>query len=213
MESVAGLVFGLRMFLVPVNHYLLAIVQFLRSWEGCPVVWHYNGLISRLRELAQVGRVRFSDLPTIIYHDAVRRIHSVSRHHVEVFPAAAFSINSSSASVMRISKRTFCRSSAGLGGLPIRFFSIKLLYGEKYSPQPLQRRLIYRTISVGEQGMIVISCQHESTKRHGKDRKGNRRFRCLLCGATFAEQAVKPLGDMRITMKEAITPLACCLRE
>ncbi len=59
--------------------------------------------------------------------------------------------------------------------------------------------------------MIVISCQHESAKKHGRDRKGNQRFRCLLCGATFTESVAKPLGDMRINMKEATTALGMLL--
>jgi IS1 family transposase/transposase-like protein len=59
--------------------------------------------------------------------------------------------------------------------------------------------------------VIVISCQHESTNRHGKDRKGNQRFRCLLCGATFAAETAKPLGEMRISMKQATTALGMLL--
>ena len=55
--------------------------------------------------------------------------------------------------------------------------------------------------------MIVISCQHETTKKHGKDRKGNQRFRCLCCGKTFVEETAKPLGNMRITMKQATMAL------
>ena len=73
------------------------------------------------------------------------------------------------------------------------------------------------TINTGEQqyrqqiAMIVISCQHESKKRHGRDRKGNQRFRCLLCGKTFTEAVAKPLGEMRISMKEATTSLGMIL--
>jgi IS1 family transposase/transposase-like protein len=142
---------------------------------------------------------------------------SVSRAHVEVFPAAAFSISLNSASVMRISRRAVCRSPSGLGGLPIGLpvaLLMPILYGKKVLLQPLQRRLIYRTINTDLQWsvcMIVISCQHESTKRHGKDRKGNQRFRCLLCGATFAEETAKPIGEMRITMKQATTALGMLL--
>src|ERR1051325_5848405 len=54
--------------------------------------------------------------------------------------------------------------------------------------------------------MIVITCQHETKKKHGKDRKGNPRFRCLTCGATWTERA-KPLGEMRISMKDATLAL------
>src|SRR2546423_10839267 len=59
--------------------------------------------------------------------------------------------------------------------------------------------------------MIVITCQHEHTKKHGKDRKGNQRFRCLDCGATFAKETAKPLGDMRISMRDATLALGMIL--
>src|SRR5262245_18528670 len=55
--------------------------------------------------------------------------------------------------------------------------------------------------------MILATCQHDSVKKHGKDRKGNQRFRCRLCGETWIEQAAKPLGDMRITMRQATTAI------
>lgn len=53
--------------------------------------------------------------------------------------------------------------------------------------------------------MICITCQHESRKKNGKDRNGNQRFLCLTCGKTFAEECAKPLGNMRITMRQATT--------
>jgi transposase-like protein/IS1 family transposase len=59
--------------------------------------------------------------------------------------------------------------------------------------------------------MIVASCTHESHKKHGKDRKGNQRFRCLACGATFVNETAKPLGDMRIDMKDACQALSMLL--
>jgi transposase-like protein/IS1 family transposase len=59
--------------------------------------------------------------------------------------------------------------------------------------------------------MIVISCTHENTKKHGKDRKGNQRRRCLDCGKTFSEETPKPLGDMRISMKQATMALGMIL--
>jgi hypothetical protein len=72
---------------------------------------------------------------------------STLRAHVETLSLAAFSISASSASVIRISKRAFCRSLAGLGGLPIRLFSMPILYGKKVLPQGLTFRLFVRTIS------------------------------------------------------------------
>ncbi|MEX2310562.1 MAG: IS1 family transposase [Pirellulales bacterium] len=59
--------------------------------------------------------------------------------------------------------------------------------------------------------MIVISCQHENKKKHGKDRKGNQRHRCIDCGKTWIEQGAKPLGDMRISMKQATLALGMIL--
>jgi transposase-like protein/IS1 family transposase len=59
--------------------------------------------------------------------------------------------------------------------------------------------------------MILASCSHESAKKHGRDRNGNQRYRCRLCGATWIEQGPKPLGDMRITLKEAATALGMLL--
>src|SRR5436190_2146180 len=59
--------------------------------------------------------------------------------------------------------------------------------------------------------MIVISCQHETKKKHGHDRKGNQRFRCLGCGKTWVEETVKPIGDMRISMKDAAIALGMLL--
>ena len=56
--------------------------------------------------------------------------------------------------------------------------------------------------------MIVISCQHETSHKHGKDRKGNQRYQVLpSCGKTFVDEAASPLGDMRISMKQATMAL------
>jgi transposase-like protein/IS1 family transposase len=59
--------------------------------------------------------------------------------------------------------------------------------------------------------MILATCQHESTKKHGKDRKGNQRYRCRLCGETWIEPTAKPLGDMRISMRDATLALGMLL--
>jgi transposase-like protein len=58
--------------------------------------------------------------------------------------------------------------------------------------------------------MVVSVCQHESTKKHGKDRNGNPRVRCLTCGKTTTVVS-RPLGEMRTTVKEAATVLALLL--
>jgi len=50
---------------------------------------------------------------------------------------------------------------------------------------------------------MIAFCKHDERKKHGKDRNGNQRFRCRDCGTTFAETTPKPLGGMRISMKDA----------
>ncbi len=52
--------------------------------------------------------------------------------------------------------------------------------------------------------MIASVCRHEQFKRFGKDRKGNQRYRCLLCGCTWTTPRPQgPLGPMRIPVKMA----------
>lgn len=58
--------------------------------------------------------------------------------------------------------------------------------------------------------MIVISCKHETRHKHGKNKCGNQRYKCATCGATFVEES-GPLGNMRVTMKEATMALALML--
>ncbi len=56
--------------------------------------------------------------------------------------------------------------------------------------------------------MICSTCKHENYKKHGHDRHGNQRYRCLLCGITWIPAQPKPLGDMRIDKTKAVL----CLR-
>ena len=52
--------------------------------------------------------------------------------------------------------------------------------------------------------MMMIACAHATTKKFGKDRKGNPRVRCLLCGKTWTErQQPKLLGKMIIPVEDA----------
>lgn len=51
--------------------------------------------------------------------------------------------------------------------------------------------------------MIVQACQHDQTKKHGKDRKGNPRVRCVLCGKTWTVAPPRLLGDMRVDVDTA----------
>jgi IS1 family transposase/transposase-like protein len=59
--------------------------------------------------------------------------------------------------------------------------------------------------------MIVSICLHEHTQKHGCDRKGNPRRRCTLCGKTFTDAGPRPLGAMRIDLKDACRALAMLL--
>jgi transposase-like protein/IS1 family transposase len=59
--------------------------------------------------------------------------------------------------------------------------------------------------------MMMIACAHADKKKHGKDRDGNQRFRCLSCGKTWIERAPRPLGDMQISMEQAVFALRLLL--
>jgi transposase-like protein/IS1 family transposase len=61
---------------------------------------------------------------------------------------------------------------------------------------------------MGTVSMIAPSCKHETKHKHGKDRKGNQRYKCALCGLTFADETAKPLGDMRTSVDVAAQALA-----
>ena len=52
--------------------------------------------------------------------------------------------------------------------------------------------------------MIAPACRHNVVKRHGKDRYGNQRYRCILCGKTWVKQQPKPLGELRIDKTKAV---------
>lgn len=51
--------------------------------------------------------------------------------------------------------------------------------------------------------MNCQSCDGQ-TKKFGKDRKGNQRYRCLACGVTFALSAERLLGKMTLAEEKAI---------
>jgi len=55
--------------------------------------------------------------------------------------------------------------------------------------------------------MITLACQHTESKKHGRDRKGNQRFRCKNCGVTYIDNAPLPLGNMRIDLDNAVMAL------
>jgi transposase-like protein/IS1 family transposase len=51
--------------------------------------------------------------------------------------------------------------------------------------------------------MIQIACTHESRKKHGKDRHGNQRFKCVVCGTTWTEKPQGLLGEFRVPEADA----------
>lgn len=59
--------------------------------------------------------------------------------------------------------------------------------------------------------MIAPICTHDNSAKHGKDRKGNQRFKCKDCGKTYLEERNKPLGSMQIDIEQAIMALKMLL--
>lgn len=59
--------------------------------------------------------------------------------------------------------------------------------------------------------MIAIACNHDTQVRCGKDRKGNQRFLCKGCGKYLLADTPKPLGEMRISMKQTTMALGMIL--
>jgi transposase-like protein/IS1 family transposase len=59
--------------------------------------------------------------------------------------------------------------------------------------------------------MIVISCQHETRHKHGKTKSGQQRYKCAACGQTFIDDSASPLGNLRISMKQATMALSLML--
>lgn len=52
--------------------------------------------------------------------------------------------------------------------------------------------------------MIATACKHEQLSKHGKDRKGNQRWKCRQCGLTVTNnEHRRPLGDMRVDQNDA----------
>lgn len=57
--------------------------------------------------------------------------------------------------------------------------------------------------------MIAPSCKHDQTRKFGKDRKGNPRVQCCLCGKTWTEAPRSLLGEMRIDLALAEQIIKC----
>ena len=50
----------------------------------------------------------------------------------------------------------------------------------------------------------MIACGHPEFRTSGKDRHGNTRYRCKICGKTWVEVVpVKPLGPMKVEVEKA----------
>lgn len=50
---------------------------------------------------------------------------------------------------------------------------------------------------------MMVCCAHNERKKDGKDRYGNQRYKCLLCGKRFSAPKAKPLGVMRVPVETA----------
>jgi len=60
--------------------------------------------------------------------------------------------------------------------------------------------------------VITSACTHKKLMKHGKDRKGNQRWRCAHCHVTVTRPNYhRPLGDMRIDLDDACRVLAMLL--
>jgi IS1 family transposase/transposase-like protein len=59
--------------------------------------------------------------------------------------------------------------------------------------------------------MVISTCQHVVSKKDGHDKNGKQRHRCMICGKTFAAPSPKPLGHMRIALKDAAMALGLLL--
>lgn len=60
--------------------------------------------------------------------------------------------------------------------------------------------------------MIAPICKHEKLSKHGKDRKGQQRWKCGCCGITVVrDEHVRPLGDMRLEFSKAVQVLKMLL--
>ena len=50
--------------------------------------------------------------------------------------------------------------------------------------------------------MLMCNCK-ENSRKHGKDRSGNQRFRCRICGKTWVDVESRPLAHLRLDMGKA----------
>lgn len=50
---------------------------------------------------------------------------------------------------------------------------------------------------------MISQCSHARRRKHGRDRKGNQRFRCCDCLKTFTAPRCRPIGPLRIDVGKA----------
>ncbi|HEX5444802.1 MAG TPA: hypothetical protein VFW87_13270 [Pirellulales bacterium] len=50
---------------------------------------------------------------------------------------------------------------------------------------------------------MMVACAHLHKQKYGKDRHGNQRYKCLLCGKRFSEEKPRPLGVHRVRVEKA----------
>jgi IS1 family transposase/transposase-like protein len=85
------------------------------------------------------------------------------------------------------------------------FFGHAAIVVQKFMASTIDAPIKCTTIKID--AMILITCQHETTQRYGRTRNGNQRLRCVTCGKTFVVETAKPIGEMRIDLKDAVMAL------
>jgi transposase-like protein/IS1 family transposase len=84
---------------------------------------------------------------------------------------------------------------------------------QAFAQSRLSNLIVARAATEGDSKMIAIAvtCNHEKTRKNGKDHLGNERTRCCDCGKSWIVKADRTLGDMRIPKEKAIMALRMML--
>lgn len=59
--------------------------------------------------------------------------------------------------------------------------------------------------------MNCPTCESDKTKKFGKDRHGDQRYRCTACGKAFQEPKVKTLDNMSLAEDKALQVISCLI--
>ena len=59
--------------------------------------------------------------------------------------------------------------------------------------------------------MNCPTCKSDKTKKFGKDRHGDQRYRCTACGKAFQEPKVKTLDNMSLAEDKAVRVIECLI--